>query len=143
MQAGSDVEQNLRRAIDDARHVRDRIELLDYQPILFAYWIKVKHDPTYIGEDVRAAVGVALEDRFSFENIGLGEFVAFSEVARVAHQVEGVIGIDIDYLVSQNEFFATDGVLNVERARWSGNEIESCQLLILAPEYCQIEEFQA
>jgi len=140
---GSDLEQNLRRAIDDARHVRDRIELLDFDPVLFAYAIKVKHDPAYVGEDVRAAVAAALEDRFSFANIGLGEFVAFSEVARVAHLVEGVVGIDIDYLVSQNEFFAMDGVLNVERARWSGGEIQPCQLLTLAPEYCQIEEFQA
>ena len=68
-----------------------------FVPAYFRLALRIKHHPDHDRDIVQAAVEAQLRLAFSFEQRDFGLRVARSEVIRVAQQVSGVIGVDVDY----------------------------------------------
>ncbi len=68
-----------------------------YNSAYFKLALRIKRHPDHDIDIVLAAVEAALRDAFSFDKRDFGQSVARSEVITVAQQVEGVVGVDVDY----------------------------------------------
>jgi hypothetical protein len=75
-----------------------QFQLLSYVPAYFRLGIRVAIDPDYENDAVLSAVEAALRAAFSFEARGFAQPVALSAVAAKAHEVAGVLAVDIDKL---------------------------------------------
>jgi hypothetical protein len=68
-----------------------------YNKAYFKLALRIKRHPDHDIKIVLADVEAALREAFSFDNRDFGQSVARSEVISVAHQVDGVMGVDVDY----------------------------------------------
>ena len=67
-----------------------------YNEATFHLGLRIKRDPDHDIKKVLADVEAALRAAFSFDARDFGQTVARSEVIAVAHEVEGVLGVDLD-----------------------------------------------
>jgi hypothetical protein len=130
----SELYQNLRAAIDAARHADQAIQVDLYQPLSFNLAAKVLVDEQYVATDVIVSAVVALEEAFSFERRGFGQAVMKSEVLAVMQGVEGVIAVDLDALYFDGEAYALNTALPARRAYWDQGVIKPAELLTVHPE---------
>ncbi len=89
---------NLRGAIAKASDQAIALTILPYRPATFRLSAKLRTDPAFVPDVVKAAVVAALADAFSFDRRTLGQPVYKSEVIAVMQAVPGVDWIDLDTL---------------------------------------------
>ena len=121
---------NLRDAVAAKGDPHLRIQIDPYVDWPFAVEAAVVVDPDYEAAAVLAAVRTALTDEFSFERRAFAESVAESEVIAAIQRVEGVEGVDLQWLHLVGEYT----LLPAQRARFSGGTIIPAQLLTLPPD---------
>jgi hypothetical protein len=61
-----------------------------------------------------------------------------SEVIAVIQSVEGVVAVDLDIIGDQDPYSVPHFALVSRKAKWSGNEIEPAELLLIDPESIEI-----
>lgn len=128
----SELHANLLDAIDDARHVDQRVIVAGYAPLTFALEARVFVDEAYVAEDVVAAVEGALLGTFSFEARAFGQDVTTSEVLAAMQDVEGVVAVDLDALGGEDPFDVAR--LPARPARREAGAIEPAELLTVDPD---------
>jgi hypothetical protein len=134
IEPGSELYQNLKAAIDAARHADQAVRVDSYQPLSFNLEAKVLVDERYVTTDVIVAVAAALEDGFSFEQRGFGQAVMKSEVLAVMQGVEGVVAVDLDALYLEGGAHALNTALPARRAYWDQGVIKPAELLTVRAE---------
>jgi Baseplate J-like protein len=87
---------NLRAAIDKAAASGTNLKILAYRPATFRIAARVRVDPAYVPDTVKAAVAAALNRSLSFDQRQLGQPVYRSEVIAVMQAVAGVDWVDLD-----------------------------------------------
>ena len=96
--ASSDLYRNLRRAISAQRDPSHRVEVASYARRRFSLKARLRVDPRLVPEQVFANVVGALRVGFSFERRAFGQPATAAEVIAIAQGVEGVVGVDLDWL---------------------------------------------
>lgn len=113
-------------------------ELLSYQPATFRVGLKVAVDPAYDPELVLPAVETALRAAYDFEHRDFAQPVALSDVAATAHDVAGVVAVDIDRLYRDQapQNTATDHMLLQSRTgrRGADGSLLPAEILTLSPD---------
>ena len=71
-------------------------ETKPYNEATFHLALRIKCDPDHDGKKVLADVETALRAAFSFDARDFGQTVSRSQIIAVAHEVEGVLGVDLD-----------------------------------------------
>jgi hypothetical protein len=120
---------NLRKAMREKGDPHLLLRIDPYVAWPFAVEAAVFVDPDYVAADVLDAVCAALTARFSFEQRAFGQSVAESEVIAAMQRVEGVVGVDLQWLHLVGE----STLLPAQGARFVGGQIVPAQLLTLAP----------
>jgi predicted phage baseplate assembly protein len=143
-EVGGELLQNLVGAIRAAgdRHLPLRVE--EYRPAFFGMVARMRTDPDYIPERVKAAVAAALQEQFGFDARSFGQGVALSEVLAAIQTVPGVVMVDVDelYRIPKDEreeqpqpFLEAD----VTRPGEEDGDVPSAELLTLDPEKLSLE----
>jgi hypothetical protein len=125
---------NLREAVAATGDPHLRIQIDPYVDWPFAVEAAVVVDPDYESAAVLAAVRAALTAEFSFERRAFAQSVAKSEVVAAIQRVEGVEGVDLEWLHLVGEY----ALLPARRARFSGGTIIPAQLLTLLPDQVKV-----
>ena len=73
-----------------------RCTLAPYNPATFHLALRIKRDPDYESEKLKATVEAALRAAFAFDARDFGQIAARSEIIAVAQEVDGVLGVDLD-----------------------------------------------
>lgn len=95
----SDTLANLIGAITNAGDPFVSFDVRSYRSATFRLLANVKVDePTYVRDDVLAAVETALRGRFSFDQRDFAQPVVLSEVIAVVQHVDGVVGLNVTQL---------------------------------------------
>lgn len=122
-------------------------DLIDYQPANFRLGLKVAVDKAYDSTAVLSDVEVALRDAFSFDRRDFAQAVALSDIAARAHEVGGVVAVDIDRLYRETtpQDNPTDHRLLVSQAgrRGSDGSLLPAEILTLSPEPFDLLEVMA
>ncbi len=122
-------------------------DLIDYQPASFRLGLKVAVDKAYDNLAVLAEVEAALREAFSFARRDFAQAVALSDVAARAHEVAGVLAVDIDrlYRDSAPQDNPTDHRLLISQAgrRGSDGSLLPAEILTLSPEPFDLLEVMA
>jgi len=137
---GSDLLNNLIRAILASRDSRDPVDVQSYGGQYFNVSAKLVLDARYEAAKVPAAVEETLKAQFGFQQRTFGQGVSAAEVVAAIQNVAGVVSSDLDQL-----YYVTDpngpaqaapaSFLESKPASWpsaSGN-IEPAQLLLINP----------
>jgi hypothetical protein len=134
----SDLFQNLKRSIDDARDPIQSVEVAGHKPLLFNVEASLVIDPRYRAEDVLAAAETAVAGRFSFANRAFAQPVTAAEITALLDGTDGVIAADLDklYLVTDPDGplqTRPPAMLAARPARWEQGAVAPAELLLLAP----------
>ncbi len=99
-------------------------DLLSFQSAKFRLGFKVAVDPAYDTETVLEAVETALRAAYAFGNRDFAQPVALADVAAKAHEVAGVVAVDIDRLYRETgpQSEVTDHMLLESRTGRSNSE---------------------
>ena len=128
----SDLYINLLDAIRTSGHFYKTIYLENYEKVLFSIDAKVKIDPAYLFDNVKAEIENKLTKKFSFEERNFGQDVTPAEVITTIQQVKGVVYVDLELLDGHQPFKqGTHYRISSEIARRSGTNILPAQLLII------------
>jgi hypothetical protein len=100
---GPDVLKNLVDAIAAATDRSQRVEVAVFALRYFTVHARLLFDPRRIAADVLGAALEKLRDSFSFDRRELGQSVTPSEVIARVHEVEGVLGADLETLAEYSE----------------------------------------
>jgi predicted phage baseplate assembly protein len=119
---------NLRTACRDAGDPHLRMQIDGYVAAPFAVEATVVVDADHEAATVLDAVRAALADTFSFERRAFAQSVAESDVVATMQRVEGVVGVELEWLHLVGEYT----LLPAERARFFAGSIIPAQLLTLA-----------
>lgn len=115
-----------------------QFQLLSYVPAYFRLGIRVAVNPDYENEAVLSDVETALRAAFSFGARDFAQPVALSAVAAKAHEVAGVLAVDIDklYRTSPPQAGATaHSLLAAQAGRLSSNgALLPAEILTLSPD---------
>jgi hypothetical protein len=99
---GARVEQQTKEdlvAYLDARRDPNRLmRVKAHRNVPVRIALAIKRDERYEPETIEGAVRDAVLDYFAFDNRDLGQPVHLSDLYRVAHDVEGVLGVDVNAL---------------------------------------------
>jgi hypothetical protein len=125
---------NLREAVAAKGDPHLRIQIDPYVDRPFAVEATAVVDPDYEAAAVLDAVRAALTAAFSFERRAFAQAVAESEVIATIQRVEGVEGVDLEWLHLVGEYT----LLPAQRARFSGGTIIPAQLLTLPPDQVKV-----
>jgi len=90
----------LGRLLSSLRRNSDPLAACDAAPFNAAWFklaLRIKRHEDHQPDIVLAAVEAALRGAFSFDARDFGQIVSRSEVIKVAQQVTGVMGVDVDY----------------------------------------------
>ena len=146
LSSSNPVWNNLLLALKASGDPHVNVKLLSYQAIPFRLGLKVKRDPAYGLKLLLAAVEAALRARFAFDARSLGQPVLQSDVIAVAHSVQGVIAIDLDFLYvapTDQTPQSRQTRLLASRMRVSGGVASPAELLTLDPvPFDRLEEMQ-
>ena len=130
----SELYQNLKTAIDAARHATDAIQVDSYLPRLFDIEGKVLVDERYVVDEVIADVAAALENAFSFEQRAFAQAVTKSDVLSVMQGVAGVVAVDLDFLYLAGGPKGLPTALLASRAHWQLDVVIPAELLTVRAE---------
>ena len=97
-QPGSATYDNLLDAFRSLGDPLVGVDLLAYAPATFRLGLRVAVEPAYDNDAVLAATETALRAAFAFDARDFGAVLSLSEVAAVAHGVDGLAAVDIDQL---------------------------------------------
>ncbi|HVZ41620.1 MAG TPA: putative baseplate assembly protein [Candidatus Kapabacteria bacterium] len=122
--AGTELQTNLRNAIDSLRDPTIEYSIGGYRECRFNIAARITVDSRYLPEVVKASVKQALNSRFSFDAREFGQSVSSSEVISVIQKTEGVVWVDLDALYFAAQPGATvapslSSVLAGRKARWT------------------------
>lgn len=95
---GSVTHTNLLGAFRSLGDPLATVDLLSYQPATFRLGLRVKVDAAHDTDTVLLATEAHLRTAFDFAARDFAQAVSLSEVARAAHQVAGLLAVDIDLL---------------------------------------------
>lgn len=95
---GSDLYENLRKALCDSGIPFARFMLRDFRLTYFHLAARLVIEPERIAEDVLAAAEQAVRDQFSFERRDFAEMVYDSQVVTVLQETPGVTAVMLDRL---------------------------------------------
>lgn len=84
------------KAVRDPNH---RLLIANYIPVFITFRGGIGIDPAYDSDAVMEAVTQAVQNFFNFDNLGLGQSVALSDLYRVVQDVPGVLFADVDELL--------------------------------------------
>lgn len=101
---GSDLYNNLLKAIKDAGIPDVPVTLDTYTPRFFRVTASISIHPDYLPDQVMPTVEAKLRAHFSFSERAFGQGVAFSEVVSVIQNVEGVTAVDMDELYRSDAY---------------------------------------
>jgi predicted phage baseplate assembly protein len=101
-----------------------------YELMTFRLKAKLRVDPRYVADEVRARAEQALRLAFSFEARRFGQAVSAAEVIRVLQEVEGVVMVDLDQLYPGTKPTLAQ-LLAALKARWENGQMRPAQLLLL------------
>ncbi|WP_282606171.1 baseplate J/gp47 family protein [Pelagibius sp. Alg239-R121] len=122
-------------------------DLITYQPATFRLGLKVAVDGAYDDSTVLTEVEAALRDAFSFARRDFAQSVALSDVAARAHEVDGVMAVDIDRLYRDidPQTNPTDHRLLVSQTGRRGidGSLLPAEILTLSPEPFDLLEVMA
>lgn len=145
---GGDVLDNLILAMGDATDQSQTFRADAFAQRFFTVHARLVVDPRRIAADVQAAVEQRLRDAFGFEQREIAQSVTPSEVVARIHEVEGVLGVDIETLAEYTDDTApppstgqpVDPIV-ARRARWneSSRAFEPADLLLVNPVGITIE----
>jgi hypothetical protein len=130
---------HLREAVDSARDTAQPLVIACYEPILFRLQARLSVDPDYLHGKVVAAVKLALQQSYGFEQRSFGQPVYESEVLAVIQGVEGVRAVFLEHLYLRGTTPQLQAVLLAGCARReqpvAGQQgaIQPAQLLLLDP----------
>lgn len=127
----SDLYENLRAAIDGARHADQEVVVASYDPVPFTLDATITVDEAWLPEEVEAAVRARLLETFSFEARAFAQDVTTAEVLAAMQNVAGVVSVDLDLLDGADPFDSPR--VTARPARWEGDAIEPAELLTLDP----------
>jgi predicted phage baseplate assembly protein len=150
-QPGTDVLDNLRRAIASASDRGQRFDVDAFVPRYFRCRARVAVEPRREAGEVRAAAAAALRTGFGFEARALGQSVTAAEVMALLHTVPGVLAVDLEELYalgdprpSSAEAAADPAQAAVPAfgARWHApkRRVLAAELLLLEPTGATVEE---
>ena len=137
---------DLRDSMDEFRDPFQPMGLGNYRSLFFTLQADFETRPDYLAGDVLARVEEELRKRFSFAARRFAQGVHPSEIVAAMHEVEGVIGVDLNQL----ELVPASGSSPVARidaaaaepgTHADGNDvILGAQLLVLTPEPLDLKE---
>jgi hypothetical protein len=137
---GADVLDNLRAAIAQAGDASQRVHVNVFSQRYFTIDARVAIDPRHVPAEVLAAVQQRLRDAFSFDQRDFGESVTPSEVLATIHEIQPILGVDLDSLAEYVEEAAPAPAgapqpLVSQRARWNRDSgvFEPADLLLINP----------
>ncbi|TCP41857.1 putative baseplate assembly protein [Rhodovulum marinum] len=112
-------------------------DLLSFAPARFHLGLKVAIDPAHEDDTVLAAVEAALRAAYAFDRRDFAQPVALSDVAATAHDVPGVVAVDIDRLYRETgpQTEATDHMLLQSRPGRTDEDggLLAAEILTLSP----------
>jgi phage-related baseplate assembly protein len=74
------------------------VQIVNHVPRPFAVSVKLYCDQRFDKEKVITDARAALEARYAFRNMQLGEAVTASAIIALLQVIPGVLGVDLDYL---------------------------------------------
>lgn len=137
--AGSQLQQSgptLGKLLASLRKSSDPYVACDAAPYRQAWFklaLRIKRHPDHDPEIVLAAVEAALRDAFSFGAREFGQSVARSEVISVAHQVTGVVGVDVDHFYRGASLSLEDRLAPEPASVDAAGNAVAAELLLLDP----------
>jgi predicted phage baseplate assembly protein len=131
--------QNLRRAIDSARHQDQPLQIDSYLPVSFDVSASILVEAQYVADDVFDAVRSALIDRFSFATRAFAQAVLKSEVLAVMQGVAGVRAVDLDALFVTGMPEALNASLPARGAFWDQGTIRPAELITIRADGISLE----
>ena len=145
---GGDVLDNLISSIGDVTDQSQAFAAAAFAQRFFTVHARLVIDPRRIAADVQAAVEERLREAFGFERREIAQSVTPSEVVARIHEVEGVLGVDLETLAEYSEDAAppipsgqpVDPIV-ARRARWNATAraFEPADLLLINPVGITIE----
>jgi hypothetical protein len=132
------LRKRLSDAIDNARHETFPMVINSFRKLLFNIIVRVKIHQDYVNDKVKSNIKEILVTYFSFTSRHFGQSVTPSEVIAVIQSVEGVVAVDLDIIGDQDPYSVPHFALVSRKAKWSGNEIEPAELLLIDPESIEI-----
>ena len=104
-----------------------------YDPAYFKLALRIKRHPDHNIDIVLADVEAALRKAFSFEARDFDQIVARSEIINVAHQVSGVIGVDVDHFYRGSTVKLEDYLVPASATVDGNDDGVAAELLLLDP----------
>jgi hypothetical protein len=145
---GGDVLDNLIDAIGEATDQSQPFKASAFAQRFFTVHARLVSDPRYVADEVTAAVEQRLRDAFGVEQRDIAQSVTPSEVVARIHEVDGVLGVDLETLAEYTEEAPpplstgqpVDPIV-ARRARWneSSRAFEPADLLLVNPVGITIE----
>lgn len=96
--ADSDLGKNFAGAVQSFRDSTVLVQIVNCVPRPFAVSVKLYCDQRVDKERVITAARAALEVRYAFRKMQLGEAVTASAIIALLQAIPGVLGVDLDYL---------------------------------------------
>ncbi len=107
------------------------VKVLPHDERAFRLGMSVGVDATYDTDDVLEAVDAAIVDAFAFDKRQLNQALHQSEITAIAHGVDGVVSVDIDFLYTGSSPILSDRLLPQQSSvTGSGNALPSGLLVI-------------
>jgi Baseplate J-like protein len=131
VEPGTTLYDNLRDAMDLARHADEPVQLDSFAPRLFTLKADVTVQADLLIDDVLAAARSALVEAFAFAKRGFGQAVTKSEIAAVLHDVTGIRGIIVTALHFTGATAEVRNVLPAQLARLENGNLELAELLLI------------
>jgi hypothetical protein len=144
---GGDVLEHLIGAIGAATDQSQSFQAGAFAQRFFTVHARLVVDPRRIDDEVRMAVEQRLRAAFGFDQRELAQSVTPSEVVARIHEVEGVLGVDLETLAEYTEDGAPPSTgqpvdpIVARRARWNelSRAFEPADLLLINPVGITIE----
>ena len=129
----SDLYENLKNAIDTARHAAQQVILSSFILREFNISAKIFIHKNYLDERVLDESRKKLVSEFSFHSRQFGQSVTASEIHSLLHHIPGISGVDIDELYFTGETPEPRNRLPAHTAWWNDEKKESmpAELLLI------------
>lgn len=131
VEPGTALYDNLRDAMDLARHADEPVQLDSFGARLFTLRADLTIAADLLIDDVLTEARDALTGAFSFAERGFGQAVSKSEIVAVLHSVPGVLGIIVTALHFSDEAASVNDVLPANLARVENGQLQLAELLLI------------
>ena len=113
--------------LDSRRDPNRKLNVVNHTPAEVALSLVISPDPACLPDTVLANVTAKIDQFFAFDNLGLGQTIALSEIYQAVHAADGVIGATITrfHLVDEPEAADVENMLTIEPDRLAHLETAS------------------